>query len=201
MRAPGLAALALVGCWVLSAAASAGELERRLDAGQALYQHGKYEEAIDEFREAVRISAGSSMAHLWLARALGRRAEKASRLRAAFLVGDVRREFERAVELDPKNVEARSDLLEFYLDAPGTFGGGVDKARQQAEAIERLNNAEGHAARARIAVKEKRYADAEHEYRAAAEADPGNPGYQRDLAEFLKKYRSENQSSKSKAGS
>lgn len=183
---------------MLAAVAGADEFQHHLTAGQAFYNHSKHDQAIREFKETVKLQPNSSMAHLWLARALGRKAEKSNPLRAAFLVGDIRREFERAVELDPNNVEARSDLLQFYLDAPGAFGGGLDKARRQAEAIERLNKAEGHSARARIAVKEKRYNAAELEYRAAVEADPKHPGYQRDLAEFLKKYKSHAQGSKTK---
>ncbi len=164
------------------------EFRQHLETGQAFYHHGKHDRAINEFREAVRLNPSSSLAHLWLGRALGRKAEKSNPLRAVFLVGDVRRKFERAVELDPNNVEARSDLLQFYLDAPGMFGGGLEKARKQAEAIERLNRAEGHSAWARIAEKEKRYDVAEREYRAATEADPKHPGYGRDLDEFLKKH-------------
>ncbi len=164
------------------------EFDRRLQTGETLYQHGKHDEAIKAFREAVRLQPNSAAAHLWLARALGRKAEKANPLRAAFLVGDVRKAFERAVELDPNYLEARSDLLEFYLEAPAMFGGGIDKARRQAEAIERLNKAEGHSARARIAQKEKRYDEAEREYRAAIESNPKHPGYRRDLESFLKKH-------------
>mgnify|MGYP001564492856 CR=1 FL=1 len=116
-------------------------------------------------------------------------------------MGEVRREFERAVELDPNNLEARSDLLEFYLEAPRAFGGGLDKARQQADVIARLSKAEGHSARARIAMKEKRYDHAEREYRAAIHADPKHPGYQRDLDDFLKKHRPASpQPSERKAG-
>ncbi len=124
---------------------------------------------------------------MWLARALGRKTEKANPLRQAFMVGDVRAEFEKAVQLDPANVDARSDLMEFYMEAPGVFGGGMDKARQQAEAIARLDPAEGHSAWARIAEKEKRYDVAEREYRAALAAKPDSASYRRDLEKFLQR--------------
>lgn len=164
------------------------EFQRRLQAGRVLYERDRYDDAIKEFREAVKLQPNNSMAHLWLARALGRKTEKANPLRQAFMVGGVREEFEKAVQLDPNNLEARSDLLEFYLDAPSTFGGGVDKARQQAAAIAKLDPAEGHNAAARIAEKEKRYDVAEREYRAAVEAKPDSAGYRRDLVKFLQKH-------------
>ncbi len=163
------------------------EFQRHMQAGQPLHEQGKYDEAIKEFRAAIKLQPNNSMAHLWLARALGRKTEKANPLRQAFMVSGVREEFEKAVQLDPRNVEARSDLLEFYLDAPGAFGGGIDKARQQAVAIAQLDPAEGHNASARVAEKEKRYDVAEREYRAAVEAKPDSPGYRRDLEKFLQK--------------
>jgi len=169
------------------AAPQAGELQTRLQAGRAYYEGGKYDPAIKEFRAAVKAAPNDSWAHLWLARALGRRIEKINPIRAAFGVGEVRGEFERAVQLDPNNVEARSDLMEFYLEAPGVFGGGIDKARAQAEAIAKLNTAEGHSARARIAEKEKKYEEAEREYRAAIDASPDHAGYRRDLEKFWKR--------------
>lgn len=182
-----IAIIASMLVWLTAPAAWPRDFQDFLQAGRDYYNHGKHDEAIKELQEAVRLQPNSSEAHLWLGRALGRKAEKSSRFRAAFIVGDVRRAFERAVQLDPSNVEARSDLLDFYLEAPGMFGGGVDKAKAQAEAIAQLNRAEGHSARARIAAKEKRYQDAEREYRLAAEANPQHAGYRRDLTEFRNK--------------
>jgi len=163
-------------------------VQKRLESGRSFYQGGKNEEAIREFREAIKLDPNHSWAHLWLGRALGRKIEKMNPVRAAFGVGDVRREFERAVELDPRNLEARSDLLQFYMDAPGVFGGGMDKARKQAEAIAKLDAAEGHSAYAKIAEKEQRFEQAEQEYRAAIDANPKHPGYRRDLEAFWKKH-------------
>ena len=129
------------------------DFNRRLHTGQGLFQQGNIDAAIAEFKVAVAAQPDSSIAHLWLGRALGRKIQKAGPLQAVLLVGDVRREFERAVTLDPNNVEARSDLLEFYLGAPRSFGGGIDKAEVQADAIAKLDPAMGQSARALIEEK------------------------------------------------
>jgi len=142
------------------------EFKQHMDAGTSFYEQGKSDDAIREFKSAVAVQPNSSLAHLWLGRALGRKAEKANSVQAAFMVGGVRKEFERAVGLDPRSLEARSDLLEFYLDAPSSFGGGIAKAQMQAEAIARLDPAEGRRARARIAEKQMQYDIASHENRA-----------------------------------
>ena len=182
---------------LLLASAGEDEFQRHMAAGEEFYNNGDHNRAVKEFKKAVKLQPQSSMAHMWLGRALGRKAEKSNPLLAAFMVGGVRRGFERAVELDPRNVEARSDLLDFYLDAPGAFGGSLEKARKQAEAMAQLDRAEGHSGWARIALKEKRYRVAEREYRAAVEAAPAHAGYQRDLEKFLKQYEGKLRDSKS----
>ena len=136
-------------------ASPSNDFDQRLQTGQALFRQGKIDAAIAEFKAAVAAQPDSSIAHLWLGRSLGRKIEKTGPLKAALMVGDVRREFERAVALDPNNVEARSDLLEFYLGAPRSFGGGIDKAEAQAEAIAKLDPAMGRHARALIEEKTK----------------------------------------------
>src|SRR5260370_18839532 len=79
-------------------------------------------------------------------------------------------EFEAAVHINPKSVDARSDLAEFYLEAPGIVGGGRDKAEQQANSLLSLDRARAHWVSARLAEKKKDFTAAEKEYRAAIEA-------------------------------
>ncbi len=55
-----------------------------------------------------------------------------------------RAEFERAVQLDPTNVPARVDLAQYYTEAPAIMGGGLDKARQQAEQVAKYDLAKAH---------------------------------------------------------
>ncbi len=42
---------------------------------------------------------------------------------------------ERAVSLEPANIEFQQGLIEFYARAPGIAGGSLDKARTQAQAL------------------------------------------------------------------
>ena len=83
----------------------------------------------------MSLDPGNSRFHLWLGRVLGEKADRANSLSAAVLAGKVRGEFERAVQLNPKDVDARLDLAEFYIEAPGIVGGGEQKAREQAQFI------------------------------------------------------------------
>ena len=38
-----------------------------------------------------------------------------------------RKEVELALQLDPNNLDANSDLLEYYLEAPGMAGGSTSR--------------------------------------------------------------------------
>ena len=98
----------------------------------------------------------------------------------------VRNEFERAVQLDPNSWEARTDLAEFYLEAPGIVGGGKDKARAQADALTTLKPAMAYYIVARIAEKNRDNATAEREYRAAIDASQGGAHAWLNLALFFR---------------
>jgi tetratricopeptide (TPR) repeat protein len=59
---------------------------------------------------------------------------------------------ERAIALDPDNLDARSTLMQFLLQAPGIVGGSRDGAREQAVEIERRDRERGLLARLEVAT-------------------------------------------------
>jgi tetratricopeptide (TPR) repeat protein len=89
------------------------------------------------------------------------------------------------VELNPRNLEALTDLFEYYLEAPGLLGGGYDKAEWASARIAALDSAEGHWAQAKLAEKHKQYQGTEEHLRRAVEAAPQSVGRVIDLAKFL----------------
>jgi tetratricopeptide (TPR) repeat protein len=91
------------------------------------------------------------------------------------LAPDLRDAFERAVKLDPSLVEARTALIEFYLQAPAAIGGGVDKAKAQVAAIAKYDRARSLFAQARIAQHEKKPAQAIKAYEEAYALKPNDP--------------------------
>lgn len=154
-------------------------------AGRSHYFLANYKEAVEFLELAARLDGGNASHHLWLGRAYGRRAESASFFAAPGYARKARQHFETAVDLDPNYLEALSDLMEYYIEAPGFLGGGMDKAAAVAERIAKIDPAEGHNARARLAEKRRDYPAAERELRRAAELEPGNVGRWIDLATFL----------------
>lgn len=139
---------------------------------RAYFHMKKWDQAISYGEKAVQLNPNNSNYYMWLGRAYGEKADEASFLSAAGLAKKIRANFEKAVELDGNNVAARTDLAEFYIEAPGFMGGGTDRAAEQAQKIAPLDAAKAHWVNARIAEKKKDAATAEREYFAAITASP-----------------------------
>ncbi len=155
--------------------------------GLNYYMQGDYKKATEALEKGVALAPEDSSLTLWLGRAYGRRAETSSPFTAMGNAGKARQYFEKAVELDPHNIEALNDLFEYYLEAPGFLGGGLDKAVATAEKIKTLDEVEGHWAQARLAEKRKEFSSAEEQLRRAAELAPQQVGRVIDLARFFSK--------------
>lgn len=132
----------------------------------------QFEAAVTECEQAVSLNGQNSNYHLWLGRALGERAARASFLTAFGLAKRTRSEFEEAVRLDPRNVEALTSLGEFYRQAPGIVGGGTDKAQEIASQLDKVDPASAHELRGKIAEQQKNYTLAEGEYKQDIAANP-----------------------------
>jgi cytochrome c-type biogenesis protein CcmH/NrfG len=153
--------------------------------GQNYYGQAEFKKATEALEKAVALDPSNSDITLWLGRAFGRRAETSSPLTAPGYASKTRQYFERATQLNPNNIEAQSDLFEYYLEAPGFLGGGLDKAGRVAEQISRLNESEGYWAQAKLAEKRKEYHSAEAHLRLAIEAAPMQIGRLIDLAKLF----------------
>jgi len=153
---------------------------------RAYFSLAEWDRGISACEKAVALAPQNSQFHLWLGRIYGEKADKSGFMTAAGIARRVRSEFETAVQLNPNSVDARSDLAEFYLEAPGIVGGGRDKAEQQAQSLTSLDPARGHWVNARIAEKKKDFATAEKEYRAAIEASHGSASSWLNLALFYR---------------
>jgi tetratricopeptide (TPR) repeat protein len=155
--------------------------------GQNYYGEAEFKKSTEALEKAVAADPRSSEAYLWLGRAYGRRAETSSPITAPGFASKARQNFERSTQLNPDNLDAQSDLFEYYLEAPGFLGGGLDKARATATEMARINPAEGQWALAKLAEKRKEYSSAEDHLRRAIDAAPHQVGRFIDLARLFNK--------------
>lgn len=154
--------------------------------GRAWFMLADYKKAAEWFEKAVAARPNESDYHHWLGKAYGRRAETSNPFLAPVLANKARQCFEKAVELNPKNLEAVNDLFSYYLEAPGFLGGGLDKAEKLAAThIQPVDPVEYHYAMAQIAEKRKEFKTAEFHFRQAFQMAPKSVGRAIDLARFL----------------
>ena len=135
------------------------------------YTLAQFDSAATECEQAAQLDPENSDFHLWLGRALGEKASRASFLTAFSLAKRTRAEFEEAVRLNPRNAEAMADLGDFYRQAPGVVGGGIDKAEAIAAKLDKVDPARAHKLHGQIAEQQKDFPGAEDEYRKTIAAD------------------------------
>jgi tetratricopeptide (TPR) repeat protein len=141
---------------------------RFFEDGRAALQSGHPETAAELLEKAVTADPSNSAFQLWLGRAYGAQASQASLLRQGGLARKARVAWERAVALDPENLEARESLITYYAQAPGFMGGSTEKAHEQAEEIRKRDPIRGLLHHAVLYEHEKKHAEAERMYAAAA---------------------------------
>lgn len=156
--------------------------------GKNYFMLGDYKKATDAFEKTLSLSPRSSEAELWLGRTWGRRAETSNSPMAIPYANRTRECFEKAIALDPQNREAKNDLFDYYLNAPGILGGGVDKAEAAAKSIANERPPESEFEQALVAEKRNDLKTAEYHLRRAMELAPAEPGRIVDLARFLAKH-------------
>ncbi len=157
------------------------------------YELHDYNDAIAQGEQAIKLEPQNSVYHMWLGRAYGSKADKE---RSLFTARKVKTEFETAVRLNPGNLEARRDLMEFYLEAPWIVGGSKDLALAQVNAIAAQNQVLGHLARAEYWRDAKKPDLVEAEYGWVMELKPNSVDPYLDVAGY---YSHQNNAPKMKA--
>ena len=144
--------------------------------GRIYFDEDDYGKAIDWFEKAAKYDKNNSRYHMWLGHSFGRRAQNAPKLKQPFLARNSRKNYEKAVELDPDNIEARESAMEFYLQAPGFMGGGRDKAEKEANAIMQRDSIAGHIAWGRVYSHHNELDRAKTNYKEAIDNYPEHMG-------------------------
>ena len=140
--------------------------------GRFAFDEKNYGEAQDFFEEAVESNDKVAEYQNWLGNSYGQVAGEANIIKQGMLAPKMKNAWEKAVSLDPSYIEPRESLIQFYLQAPGFMGGSVDKAKEMANQIVKLNVARGRQQLGNIYVNEKQLDLAEREFIEMAKVDP-----------------------------
>jgi len=124
--------------------------------------------------KSVALKSSESRYHRQLADVDGETAQAASLFAKGGWAKKFKAEADSAAALDGKNLEARFDLLEYYLQAPRLMGGGKEKAAAMADEITKIDPAQGYLAQARLAQDRKDSTAQESWLLKAAAAKPND---------------------------
>lgn len=135
----------------------------------------RWDDAIPQAEKAVALNPKNAEFHAALADAIASElaTSQAGMFTKMSLARRFRTEVDLALQLDPNNLDANSDLLEFYLQAPGMVGGSVKKAVEISDHMLRITPARGCLFKLEIATYEKKPAgELESLVQQAINADP-----------------------------
>jgi len=154
--------------------------------GQSYYQLGEFSRAVTSLERAVQLAPKDSEYHDWLGKSYGRRAEESIFLSAMTWARKTHREFEIAVELNPRNFEAQRDLIRYEMNAPGVVAGGDDKALKHIDALEKLDPIQGQLARGEFFATKKRMPEADAVFARILESSADRAGVYFEVSEYYR---------------
>jgi tetratricopeptide (TPR) repeat protein len=138
--------------------------------------------------ERATVLDGTKPAHfVQLGWALGQRMGEVGFMQQAMMAGKLKGAFVKAVELDPNDVQALIGLGRFYSNAPEIAGGSIEKAREYARRVQRLDPFLGEVELGNLAAQEEKFADALKHFEAAATMKPGHAHVQAHCGRMLAK--------------
>jgi tetratricopeptide (TPR) repeat protein len=133
----------------------------RIDAIMGAGAENRIGETVKYAQQCVSVSPATAACHVALGKALGWKAMTGGTMSALGYAGDIRDSFKKAVELDPRDMDARFSLLQFYMMAPGFMGGGSGKAETLAGQTAAVNAEAGKIMGAMLDLSGGRIAKAE----------------------------------------
>ena len=113
--------------------------------GDAYGYQKKWDEALVEYKTLIGLDVNNANYHYKYGGVLGMKALE-NKFKALSYIGDVKASFLKAIELDPKHIEARWALVELYMQLPGIFGGSQTKSLKYANELLNLSKLDGYLA-------------------------------------------------------
>ena len=145
-----------------------------------------WDKAISYYKFLAKDKSSNANIHYKYGGAMAMKMQSISRLRAVSYIGDVKREFETAANLDPKHIEVRWALIEYYLQLPSILGGSEKKAIAYAKELSEISPVDGYLAEGHIFEYSEKYKEAEKSFKNAIEVGQSPHTYQRLINLYLK---------------
>ena len=148
--------------------------------------HNKFwDKAIGYYKKLKQLKPSEADYHFKYGGVLGMKAKDSNKFKALGMIDEVKSSFEKAISLNPKNIESRWALIELYIQLPGIVGGSESKAIKYSNELLRLSAVDGYLSRGHIDEYFKRYKAAEMQYKKAIQVGGSKKSYQK-LASLYK---------------
>lgn len=127
----------------------------------------QYKSAVVQLEKALKTHPKNEQLYLLLGQAYYGRMRQAKDFMAKGQLSQKMKEaYEKAVEVAPNSVNARYSLAMFYAKSPAIAGGSIAKAKEQAEAVEKLDKHQGKMLQGLVHTVAKEYDQAIESYKA-----------------------------------
>jgi tetratricopeptide (TPR) repeat protein len=144
-----------------------------------------WDKAIVYYKRLKVLKPSEADYHYKYGGALGMKAKEVNKFKALGMIGEVRESFEKAIDLNPKHIDARWALIELNLQLPAIVGGSESKAIKYSNELLKLSPIDGYLSRGYIEEYFKRYKTSEQQYRKAIAVSGSKTSYQK-LANLYK---------------
>lgn len=146
--------------------------------GDAYGHLKKWDNAIVEYKKLVNAKPNNANYHYKYGGVLGMKALSVSKFKAVGIIGDAKKAFLKAAELDPNHINTRWALVELYMQLPGIIGGSKKKALRYSDELYNLSEVDGYLSKGYIYEYDKEFEKAEYNYLKAVEVGGSVTCYQ-----------------------
>ena len=153
--------------------------------GDIAGQNKSWDNAIYYYNKLKQLKPMEANYHYKYGGVMGMKAKESNKFKALGMISEIKSSFEKAISLNPKHIEARAALVEFYLQLPGIVGGSEKKAMFYANEIAQISAVDGYLSKGHIAEYFGRFKEAEIQYKKAIEISKSKNSY-RILANLYK---------------
>jgi len=164
--------------------------------GDIAGQNKSWDNAIYYYNKLKQLKPMEANYHYKYGGVMGMKAKESNKFKALGMITEIKSSFEKAISLNPKHIEARAALVEFYLQLPGIVGGSEKKALLYANEIAQISAVDGYLSKGHIAEYFGRFKEAEIQYIKAVEISKSKNAY-RILANLYKNKMGQPEKSKS----
>lgn len=147
--------------------------------GEIACHYKSWDRALFYFERLVKLKPANADYYYLYGGALALKAKSSNKLKALGMLDDIQESFEKAIKLNPKHVEARWALIDYYLEVPSILGGSENKAARYASELFQISRVDGYLSKAHIAEKVGRYKDSEKYYLKAIEEEQSVIAYKK----------------------